>query len=248
MSTSRTETESASYSLRGKEGLTILRPYGKKSELNRQNRYRAIMKSINLLTLGTVLSRVIVFGQSENQNPTTDKLKNQKFMSPDKLDANTDFTQTDLKFFDHCLELAEEALEAGDQPFGSILVNVDNEIIAEARNRVNEINVLAHPEIELAEWAVENLSLEERRHSTMYTTGEHCPMCAAAHAWAQIGSLCYLSSAKQLGKWLNEFGADPAPIEFIPAEKIMKNVDVKGPAKGKMVERIKQMHKRYYQK
>jgi len=168
-------------------------------------------------------------------------------MKQENVDENTDFTQTDLKFFDHCLGLAEEALEAGDQPFGSILVNVDNEIIAEARNRINEINVLAHPEIELAEWAVDNLRSEERRQTIMYTTGEHCPMCAAAHGWAGIGSLYYLSSAKQLGKWLKDFGADPAPIEFIPAEKIMKNVNVKGPAKGEMVEKIKQMHKRYHQ-
>ncbi|MGB7393282.1 MAG: nucleoside deaminase [Pricia sp.] len=199
------------------------------------------------VTLGLVLSSVIVFGQSEDQNPATDDPKKQKIMSQNEADSSTDFTQLDLKFFDHCLGLAEEALGAGDQPFGSILVNIDNEIIAEARNRVNEINVLAHPEIELAEWAIENLSLAERRQTKMYTTGEHCPMCAGAHGWAQIGALYYLSSAKQLDQWLNEFGADKAPIEFILAEKIMKNVNVKGPAEGEIVEKIKQMHKRYYQ-
>jgi len=36
------------------------------------------------------------------------------------------------------------------------LVNEKGEIIAEARNRVNEITVLAHPEIDLAYWAAEN--------------------------------------------------------------------------------------------
>jgi len=168
-------------------------------------------------------------------------------MTQNITDSDTIFTQTDLKFFKYSLDLAEEALNAGDQPFGSILVNANNEIIAEARNRVNEKNVLAHPEIELAEWAMENLSLEERRHTKMYTTGEHCPMCAGAHSWAQIGALYYLSSAKQLRKWLNEFGVDSAPIEFIPTEKIMKNVIIKGPAKGEMVKEIKQKHKRYYQ-
>ncbi|MEO5967562.1 MAG: nucleoside deaminase [Ferruginibacter sp.] len=167
-------------------------------------------------------------------------------MNQDHTDLDILFTKADLKFFKHCLVLAEEALKAGDQPFGSILVNADNKIIAEARNRINEKNILAHPEFELAEWAMENLSLEERRQTIMYTTGEHCPMCAGAHSWAQIGGLYYLSSAKQLGDWLNEFGVDYSPIVFIPADKIIMNVAVKGPAKGELLEEIKQMHKRYY--
>jgi len=25
----------------------------------------------------------------------------------------------------------------------------------------------------------------------MYTSGEHCPMCAAAHGWVGIGKLVY---------------------------------------------------------
>lgn len=167
-------------------------------------------------------------------------------MTQNNTDSGTIFTKTDLKFLKHCLGLAEDALKAGDQPFGSILVSKENEIIAEARNRINEKNVLAHPEIELAEWAMDNLSLEERRQTIMYTTGEHCPMCAGAHSWSQIGGLYYLSSALQLGEWLIEFGVESAPIEFIPAEDILKNVIVKGPAKGEMLKEIKQKHKRYY--
>lgn len=53
------------------------------------------------LTLGLVLLSVIVFGQSENQNPATDNHKKQKVMSQDNVDSSTDFTQIDLKFFDH---------------------------------------------------------------------------------------------------------------------------------------------------
>ncbi|WP_236027575.1 nucleoside deaminase [Gelidibacter pelagius] len=168
-------------------------------------------------------------------------------MSKNNTASDPEYTATDLKFLQRCLSLAEEALDAGDQPFGSILVNADNEIIAEARNRVNEKNVLAHPEIELAVWAMENLSLEERRQTIMYTTGEHCPMCAGAHGWAEIGSLYFLHSAKQLGTWLSALGVGPAPIEFIPAEDIMKNAVIKGPGKGEMLKEIQQMHERYYQ-
>lgn len=65
--------------------------------------------------------------------------------------TSNELNDTDLKHLEHCLGLAEEALKAGDEPFGSILVNANNEVIAEARNQVNEINNLAHPEIELAQ-------------------------------------------------------------------------------------------------
>ena len=45
----------------------------------------------------------------------------------------------DEKYLRRCLELAAQSVEAGDEAFGSILVNAQGEIIAEARNRVNEI-------------------------------------------------------------------------------------------------------------
>jgi tRNA(Arg) A34 adenosine deaminase TadA len=169
-------------------------------------------------------------------------------MAHNHQDSDSPFTAIELKFLQYCLGLAAEALKAGDQPFGSILVNGENKIIAEARNRINEKNILAHPEIELAVWAMNHLSLEERRQTIMYTTGEHCPMCAGAHGWAEIGGLYYISSAAQLGAWLEEFGVADAPIAFIPAKDIVKNVLIKGPANGEMLDQIKQMHKRYYRK
>ncbi len=152
---------------------------------------------------------------------------------------NKKLTEIDLIHLKQCLCLAEEALNAGDQPFGSILVNAENKVIATARNRVNALTALAHPEIELAHWAAENLTAEERKQTTMYTSGEHCPMCAAAHGWVGLGTIVYLSSAKQLGEWLKNV---PMPIQFYPIEEIVPNITVKGPAQGEMVEAIKKLH------
>jgi len=39
---------------------------------------------------------------------------------------------TDEKYLRRCLELAKESVEAGDEAFGSVLVNEGGEIIAEA--------------------------------------------------------------------------------------------------------------------
>ncbi|MEJ7663773.1 MAG: hypothetical protein WKG07_31695 [Hymenobacter sp.] len=72
-------------------------------------------------------------------------------------------TETDLR---HCLALATEALQAGDEPFGSLLVSEQGQVLATARNRVNELNALAHPEIELAHWAAAPLPPAERARTT----------------------------------------------------------------------------------
>ena len=43
---------------------------------------------------------------------------------------------TELPYLRRCVELATEALEAGDEPFGSVLVSADGEILADDLNRV----------------------------------------------------------------------------------------------------------------
>lgn len=151
-----------------------------------------------------------------------------------------------MKHLRQCLELAQEAFEVGDAPFGSILVTSEGEVIATARNRSHEIHALAHPEIDLARWACENLSEEQRKTVTMYTSGEHCPMCSAAHGWAGLGTIVYLSSARQLEEWRQECGAPKAPINFIPVQSIVPDITVRGPATGELLEQIKSLQKAYF--
>lgn len=153
-----------------------------------------------------------------------------------------DITNTDKYFLGLCIDLAEEALKAGDSPFGSVLVNNDGNILAQARNKINELNALAHPEYELAEWALNNLTRRQRQESTMYTSGEHCPMCAGAHGMAEIGTIVYAASGRQLNEWLKELDVAPPLINLIPIEDVVKNIIVRGPAKGELLERIKNLH------
>lgn len=160
------------------------------------------------------------------------------------MNTNRKPTSTDNHFLSLCIDLAEEALQAGDKPFGSILVDKDGNILAQARNRIYEVNALAHPEYELAEWALNNLSTEQRRESTMYTSGEHCPMCAGAHGIAGIGTVVYAGSGRLLNEWLEEFGVPLSPINLIPIEEVVKDIIVRGPAEGELLERIKELHRR----
>ena len=151
-------------------------------------------------------------------------------------------TSTDKYFLIACIDLAEEALRAGDKPFGSILVNKAGNILAQARNKVNTLNALAHPEYELTVWALDNLSKKERQDCTLYTSGEHCPMCAGAHGMAGIGTVVYAASGQQLNEWLQEFDIVPPLINLIPIEDVVKNIIVRGPAEGELLERIKKLH------
>jgi tRNA(Arg) A34 adenosine deaminase TadA len=94
------------------------------------------------------------------------------------------------------LELAEESVERGDEPFGSVLVFGDT-IIAEEHNTVRtDDDRTAHPELKLVRWAGRNLSAEERRRTTMYTSTEPCPMCSGGIRNVGLGRVVYSASAE----------------------------------------------------
>lgn len=154
----------------------------------------------------------------------------------------------DLPHLRRCLELAREAFEAGDAPFGSVLVNDENEIIAESRNLANTTIATAHPEADLAKWALENLTADERKRTTMYTSGEHCPMCSAAHGWAGLGPIVYLASAAQLAEWRKSVDGPEPPIRFYPIQEIVPHLQVRGPGYGELLEEIKSLQLTYIRK
>jgi len=153
---------------------------------------------------------------------------------------------TDLPHLRHCLALAAEALQAGDEPFGSLLVDAQGQVLALARNEVNARNNLAHPELALAQWAAAHLSPAARAAATVYTSGEHCPMCAAAHGWVGLGKIVYLSSAEQLSQWLREVGAPAAPVQMLPVQTIVPGLAVAGPAAGELLQAIKALQVAYH--
>ena len=116
--------------------------------------------------------------------------------------------ESDLRHLERCLELAEEALAAGDEPFGSVLVSAAGEVLHEDRNRETTAgDPTAHPELALAQWAGQHLTREERAGATVFTSGEHCPMCAAAHAWVGLGRIVFASSSEQLTQWRDELSS-----------------------------------------
>jgi tRNA(Arg) A34 adenosine deaminase TadA len=136
----------------------------------------------------------------------------------------------DLEHLGRCVELAREALAAGDEPFGSILVDGDGATRYEDRNRVKDGDETRHPEFAIARWAVDNMTPAERAGATVYTSGEHCPMCAAAHAWVGLGRIVYAVSSEQLTQWRTEWHSPPSPVAALPITTVAPRVEVDGPA------------------
>jgi tRNA(Arg) A34 adenosine deaminase TadA len=136
----------------------------------------------------------------------------------------------DLERLRRCVELARVALDDGDEPFGSILVDGDGATLYEDRNRVKDGDHTRHPEFAIARWAVDNLSPDNRARATVYTSGEHCPMCAAGHAWVGLGRIVYATSSAQLGQWRAEWDAPPSPVAALPITTVAPGLVVDGPA------------------
>ena len=149
----------------------------------------------------------------------------------------------DLRFLRRCIELAADALAQGDEPFGSVLVDASGQLLHEDRNRAASGDKTRHPEFALARWAAENLSPAERAVATVYTSGEHCPMCSAAHAWVGLGRIVYASSSQQLAQWLNDFDAPPSPVRSLPIRDIAPDVVVEGPIE-ELAQQVRELHRR----
>jgi tRNA(Arg) A34 adenosine deaminase TadA len=139
-------------------------------------------------------------------------------------------SEDDLERLGRCVELARVALDDGDEPFGSILVDADGATLFEDRNRVKDGDHTRHPEFAIAQWAVANLTPADRARATVYTSGEHCPMCAAGHAWVGLGRIVYATSSAQLSQWLVEWGAPSPPVAPLPINTVAPGVTVDGPA------------------
>ncbi|WP_036486677.1 nucleoside deaminase [Myxosarcina sp. GI1] len=151
----------------------------------------------------------------------------------------------DIQHLRRCIELATEALMLGDEPFGSVLVAADGEVLFEARNHVASGDRTRHPEFEIARWAAANLTSEDRAEATVYTSGEHCPMCAAAHGWVGLGRIVYVSSSEQLATWLSELGVPAPPVRTLPICEVVPNVVVDGPVPS-LVEQVHELHRRFH--
>ena len=163
------------------------------------------------------------------------------------MEVRTSVDERDHSFLERCVHLAEEALDAGDEPFGSLLVDPTGAVLFADRNRVGDGNGTRHPELAVAQWAAAHVPREIRCGLTVYTSGEHCPMCAAAHGWAELGRIVIATSTPQLVSWRAELGLPPGPVAPLRVTDVLPGARVDGPVPA-LAAPVRALHIRHHDK
>ncbi len=107
------------------------------------------------------------------------------------------------KHIKRCIELAEESLNRGDNPFGSVIVCGD-EIIAEEGNEITENDITNHAEIVAMRKAQKILKTNDLSNCTIYSNCEPCPMCAFMMRELKFKTVVFSLTSKYMGgysKW-----------------------------------------------
>jgi tRNA(Arg) A34 adenosine deaminase TadA len=155
-------------------------------------------------------------------------------------------TDDDMRHLNRCVALAAEALAKGERPFASVLVAADGTVLKEDHNRANSTgDPTRHPEFALARWAATNMTPEQRAAATVYTSGEHCPMCAAAHGQVGLGRIVYITSAKQFTELLDELGLPKRTVNPIPVQDVVPGITVEGPV-PEFADQVRELQRRYF--
>ena len=137
-----------------------------------------------------------------------------------------------LHHLHEAIALSARAREHGNHPFGALLVNANDQVVAEAENTVaTDRDVTGHAETNLVRIASGQWSPEELASHTLYSSCEPCAMCSGAIFWAGIGRVVFALSVEKL---MDFFDNRPdAPLHQIGSRRLLgseNGIEVLGPA------------------
>ncbi|HET7324216.1 MAG TPA: nucleoside deaminase [Halococcus sp.] len=98
-------------------------------------------------------------------------------------------------------ELAREAADRGDRPFGSVLVRDDTVVMVDSNRVLTENDIRHHPELHLAYRACRESDPGTRAETVMYTSTEPCPMCAGGMVTAGFGRVVYSVGGDEIAEF-----------------------------------------------
>lgn len=132
----------------------------------------------------------------------------------------------DAKYIRRAIDLARQARERGNHPFGALLV-ADEQILLEAENTVvSQNNPTHHAEMNLVQGAWRQLPAEVIGKSTLYTSTEPCPMCTGAIFWSGIRRVVFSLPAADLGAMTDDRFCGPCKALF---DRANEKTEVIGP-------------------
>jgi tRNA(adenine34) deaminase len=117
-------------------------------------------------------------------------------------------TETDKGF----MRIALEEAALGDYPFGAVIVS-DGEVLARGRNLGRQQqDPTAHGEMVAIRRFLAAHGPEKLKGTTLYTSGESCPMCMGAIIWCGISRVVYGASIAELATKVGQIMITDADI------------------------------------
>lgn len=138
----------------------------------------------------------------------------------------------DERHLARAIEIARRAREAGNHPFGALLVDAGGDVVLEAENTVTTGNDCTnHAELNLVRAASSRLDPESLAGCTLYASTEPCAMCAGAIYWSGIGRVVFALSTESLARIVD--GDDGGSMLAVSCRDVLdrggRKVDVGGP-------------------
>jgi len=104
------------------------------------------------------------------------------------------------QFIRQAIDLARQARDGGNHPFGALLV-LDGQIVLTAKNSIAvDRDPTAHAETNLVAAAIRQLSRDELQRAILYTSCEPCAMCVGKMYWAGLRAVVYGLSSEELAR------------------------------------------------
>ena len=109
-------------------------------------------------------------------------------------------------------------------------MGADGATLLEEYNHVGGGADTRHPQFAIARWTGEDLTPAGRGATTVYTSNEHCPMCAAAHGFNGLGRIVFAIASEQLTEWRAGWGSAASPVTLLPVSALVPDLQIDGPA------------------
>jgi tRNA(adenine34) deaminase len=134
----------------------------------------------------------------------------------------------DLEAMRLAIAASREALDAGDNPYGAVLVSARGAVLHVAANRQNsERDITAHAEVVLVRETAARLGAAALSGATVYASGEPCAMCSGALYWAGVQRIVYAAPNEVMNEL---FGGEQLPIRCVEVlAGASRKVQVEGP-------------------
>lgn len=130
------------------------------------------------------------------------------------------------------IEIADQAKQKGNHPFGALLADGEGRILLEQENdQISGTDCTAHAETALIRKASGIYSREELEKFTLYSCCEPCCMCTGAMYWSGLGRMVYACRESKLKECT---GDDPRnPTLDLPCRAVIacgqRNMEILGP-------------------